>query len=210
MTFVILRYSSLFWWILISFTPFALLWRIGDFLFYPIARKIAWRDLPKVANKLGLEYSQSTSYSEFGMLSGKVNGYQVFISPDSGHLKLHFQTENKIKLSTERSATRPMKEMPDFKANNWKFNTIFKTRRASLEQSRRFSQFPEITNGFVSFYTRSVWHLSSIYIDENELSCSYRYGQPFFRYLPASTLEKMVYELVGLAQLLDGTFLKET
>lgn len=98
-----------------------------------MARKIARRNLPKVANKLGLEYTKSSSYSEFGMFSGNVNGYQVFVSPDSGNLKLYFQIEKKINLSTKRPTTRPIKWIPDFKANNWKFNTIFKTRRASLD-----------------------------------------------------------------------------
>lgn len=207
MHFIILRSINLLYRGLVSYTPLALFWIIGGLVMHPVAKKISWRQLPKVADKLALIVKPSRNKSEFGKITGEIQEHKVIITPDKTiKIRLFFVSEHKIDFSTSKPYVRPTKDMPDFNTNNWKFNTIFKTRRASPELATKINQCPELTASLVKFYTQWIWRLTSIHIENKYISCGLNYGDPFNPYLPADVLENIFSDLMHLAQQIDRSF----
>jgi hypothetical protein len=93
--------------------------------------------------------------------------------------------------------------MPDFKTGNWKFNWIFKTRRASQEIAAVFKLSDDLPEHFVRFYRRWMHRLRYIYVSSDYLMFSLSYGHPFHPYIPASVLPRFLNDVVDLAVLLD-------
>jgi len=193
---------------LMLFSPLALIWMLKGMTIDPLFKKISWRQLPKVAGKLSLKCKQSRDYSKFGELSGKIQKHKVLVTPDDNKkLIVFFKSKYQIDISTYKSNYRPTSDEPDFNTQNWKFNKIFKTRRANIELSDSIDKYPELTNYLVSFYMRWIWHLDFICIEESHISCAFNYGAPFHLYLPANVLQKILPELIVLAQQIDSVFM---
>lgn len=188
-------------WKLLSFIPLV----IVNILYHPLARKLSWKNLPNKAKKLGLHYIKSNNTSEFGELSGVFKGHNVTIKPDeNGKVIAFFKTVKPLQLWTEKYREQPNRKMQIFKTSNWVFNFLFKTRRASKEFAQTINSSHSITDRFVRFYLDWIWTLSSIYVSDRAIYCEFNYGHPFFPYFPASSLEKIINDIIGLADQIDS------
>lgn len=200
MKFIAIKIVFIFWKIL-SFIPKIIL----SVIYYPIARKISWKHLPQVAKKLGLNHIESKYYSEFGKLSGTIWGYHVIVEPDeNAKIIVHFKSVKFIQLWTKKDRQKPSEAMPGFKTPDWKFNSIFKTRRANEKVAKTFITSTELSSLFIQFFIRWIWSLETIYVSDKAIYCEFNYGHPFYTYIPASVLEKLLKEIIYLVSQLDS------
>ncbi|HSR18940.1 MAG TPA: hypothetical protein VLM39_12680, partial [Ignavibacteriaceae bacterium] len=109
-----------------------------------------------------------------------------------------------LQLWTEKYREQPNRKMPVFKTGDWIFNYLFKTRRASKEFAQIINSSTGLTDRFVRFYLDWIWKLSSIYVSDKAIYCEFNYGHPFFPYLPASSVEKIINDMISLADQIDS------
>lgn len=201
MTFITVKLIYITWKV-ISFIPTLIL----SVIYHPIARKMTWRHLPVVAKKLGLDHINSRHYSEFGKLSGTIQGHQVIVEPDeNAKIIVHFKSAKPVQFWTKKNRQKPTGEMPEFKTHNWTFNYIFKTRRADEKIAKTFIDSPDLIVLFNQFYIKRIWSLESIYVSDQAIYCEFNYGHPFYPYIPASVLENILKEIIDLTDHCDTT-----
>jgi len=185
----------------ISFIPSIIL----NIVYHPIARKSSWKGLPKIAEKLGLNYNQSKLFSGFGEISGVIKDHNIIIKPDENAKIVVFCNSAKpLLLWTEKSLERPNSKMTEFRTHNWIFNTIFKTRRTSQIFGQVITDSTNLIDSFIQFYMDWIWNLKSIYVSDNAIYCEFKYGHPFFPYIPATVVGKIINDMVSLAEQIDS------
>jgi len=188
-------------WLVISFIPSILF----NIIYHPIARKLSRRHLPEAANRIGLVHSESKLRSGFGQLTGVINNHNIVVKPDENAKVITFlKNETPLLLWTEKSIDRPNGKIIEFKTNDWIFNSIFKTQRASKNFAQKLKDSPDLINSFNHFYLDWIWSISSIYVSDQAIYCDFNYGHPFFSYIPASSVEKIVNDMVRLADQIDS------
>ncbi|HUT99700.1 MAG TPA: hypothetical protein VM054_11585 [bacterium] len=202
--FVILYVMRAVFRFLFTFGPLAMVRMVTGMTFSPIAQRISWKRLPAEAERLGLTFTRSKSYSEFGEITGTVRGHGVEVEPDSDAMVSVGFGPCKINLVTRRPSERPDEGMEDFTTPSGAFNLIFHTRRAAPELAEVFRTDPELTRAFHRYYLRWMWRLDSIYVFETRIICNFTWGQYFFFRIPAGYLEMLVEDTVGLAESLEA------
>ena len=184
--------------------PLCFLWMLAWMTKHPLCQRLSWKKLPQAGEDLGLRFEQARSYSKFGTLTGTIKGREVTVEPDEdAKFRISLRSKKKLELTQSRSHTRPTADMPDFKTDNWKFNWIFKTRRADPEIAAVFKLSDDLPDHFVRFYCRWMHRLRYISVFNDYLRCSLSYGHPFHPYIPASVLPRFLNDVADLAVLLD-------
>jgi hypothetical protein len=191
---------------LFTFSPLAMVRLVTGMTFSPIAQRISWKKLPAEAERLGLTFTRSKSYSEFGEITGTVRGHEVEVEPDSDAMVSVTFARMKVNLVTSRPSERPDEGMEDFTAPVYPFNLIFHTRRAEPGLAEVFRTDPGLSRAFIRYYLRWMWRLDSICVFSGRLICNFTWGQYFFFRIPAGYLEMLVEDTVALAESLEAAF----
>ena len=169
-------------------------------------RKFPGSISPRWRKKLGLDHIESKYFSEFGKLLGSIQSHKVIIEPDeNAKIIVHFKSTKLIQLWTKKDRQKPGEQMPAFKTRDWKFNLIFKTRRANEKVAKNFITSTELIALFIQFYIRWIWNLETIYVSDEAIYCEFNYGHPFYPYIPAYALEKILGDLVELSEHIGTT-----
>jgi hypothetical protein len=189
---------------LFTFSPLAMVRLVTGMTFSPLARMISRKKLPREAERLGLTFTQSKCYGEFGEITGTVRGHEVEVEPDSDAMVSVSHVERRINLMMNRPVARPEEGMEDFATPSTAFNLIFHTRRATPELAEVFRTDQGLTRAFVRYFLRWMWRLENFCVIETRIVCSFTWGQYFFFRIPAGYLEMLVEDTVALAESLEA------
>lgn len=110
-----------------------------------------------------------------------------------------------IEIAFGKPTMKLKKNIIDFKTSDRKFNQIFKTIRAQNNQAEKLKENLKFIHLTVSFYTKYIFQLETLYFSNDYIFCSFKYGFNFFPYIPVSKLEPLVKELIQLAEEIDIT-----
>jgi len=192
------------------YSPLALFWMVKAFIFDFPASRFSFMKLPRAGRELGLRHVKSDVVKEFGMLRGTVSGYRVTVKPDE-HLESFISVEfpnafQGLDIETSKSRYRTPENIVDIETSSWKFNSIFRTRRAGKEIAVQIQNSREFLDCAVSYYETWIFRLGFLMIHENEILCKLKSPDQigFFPYIPASKLRPLVEGLVEIAGKLDS------
>ena len=181
---------------------------IIDKLFFLDITKRGWRraerELPNLAQKLGLEFSKGKFKYEIGKIHGQYQGRAVHIMPDNNaSAQVEFFHRPKLEMSTYRTQRRyPPEGLFDFDSGNKSFNDFFQTRFANPEICEKLAQSAHQLNYLNQFKSKWKRILRFLTVNERGISCSVKYGQA--TYIPADILERLLPDLCQLANLLEA------
>lgn len=192
------------------YSPFALIWMAKAFLLDWPARKWSFWRFPQKVKDMGLHYIESDYTGDFGYIKGRIQGHEIEIKPDDGmnssiRVAAHSR-EGGLEISLSRSKTRIPKNMREFKTANWKFNWAFRTKWAHVHSVERVARQNGLIDSLVEFYSRWMFTLDSLFIDDGQVYCRFKYGFYFFPYIPACRIERIVEQLVAIAEEYDAFF----
>jgi hypothetical protein len=195
-----------------QYSPFALVWMVKAFLIdWPI-KKWSLFKFPNKAKEMGLHYIKSDYIKEFGFIKGKIDGYIIEIKPDeSMNSSIRVTTLNKdskLEISLDKSALRPKNNICEFKTTDWKFNWTFKTKRTHVDSINIITNQNDLFDSLLEFYTRWIFNLDALFIDNGEVFCRFKYGFYFFPYIPVYRIQQMVNQLITIAKNHDEIFSK--
>jgi len=190
--------------ILFTFSPLVMVRMLVGMTFSPLARMASRQKLPAEAERLGLTFTPSKTYGEFGTITGTVRGHEVEVEPDSDAMVSVSHGECRLNLMMHRPTERPEAGMEDFTTQSSAFNLLFHTRRASPELAEIFRTDPGLACAFVRYFLRWMWRLDGFCVIETRIVCSFTWGQYFFFRIPAGYLEMLVEDTVALAESLEA------
>ncbi len=193
-----------------EFSPFVLLWVAKAFIIDWPLRKWSFLQFPRKAEKMGLHYIESDHVNHFGIIKGKARGYYLEIKPDDSmnssiRVRMHKKDDN-LEISLGKPSLRPKKNIREFVAESWEFNWAFKTKRAHVNSITFLTERNEFVDSLVAFYSRWIFALDTLNIDYGEIFCKFKYGFNFFPYIPVYRIEKIVEQLVTIAEKHDELF----
>ena len=158
-------------------------------------KKKAMREFPEEAKKLGFRLKTSR-HGQFGVYSGKYNGYFFTIDPDSNAtIHLSMPTIPGLRLSTIYNKT-------DFETGSPGFDQLFSERSAPPEIREKLCGAKKLLAFADTFGTRWKKKCRFIKVVQDGIYCSFKYGSS--SYIPAPVLEKIVPDLVELANLIQA------
>ena len=194
--------------ILSDFSPVALIWIAKAFLFDWPLRKWSLMKLPSIASSMGLTHIKSDYIKEFGEIRGKIRGRQIQTQPDysmNPTIRVsHINKHSGLELSLSKPHMVPEKKASDFITTNWKFNLIFRTKRARKNDGEKITSSRELTGLITSFYEKWIYKIDSFIIGDDDIFCSFRYGFNFFPYIPSWKFEELVNDLAEIAEGVDS------
>ena len=183
--------------ILITIGAFLLFLGITQYLdldILGIGRRKAMREFPKEAERLGLSL-KTRRPKEFGVYKGKYKGYFFTIDPDSNAtIYLRMKTLPGLALNTIYHKT-------NFNTGNSTFDHLFTERRASPKIRENLCKSTELINFVGVFGNRWKGKYRFIRVVEDGIYFSFKYGSG--HYIPASILEKIMSDMVKLAELIQ-------
>ena len=193
--------------LIISIIIIALLLFVGfcELLYLDITglgRRKALREFPAAAKKFGFIQKKSRSSRPFGTYTGTYKGYNFTIEPDSNAtVQLHMDPVPGI----EEFITR--QGQTNFDSGDKGFDNVFKTRLVSAELGQTLREAVAFLTYTVQFGKRWKGKYNYIQIYKDSIYCSFKYGSG--HYIPASVLEKIIPDLVKLADLLQAAVIKK-
>ncbi|MBN2038506.1 MAG: hypothetical protein JW864_00590 [Spirochaetes bacterium] len=193
-----------------QYSPFALIWMIKAFVIDWPLRKWSFYKLPEKAGEMGLHYIESDYRKEFGIIKGRIQGYFIEIKPaesmnSSIKVAANFK-DSKFELSLHRPSMMPGKKQSGFKTGNRIFNSIFKTKMAHINSIQKLAANNELYARLSEFYTEWIFKVENLRIDNGEIFCSFKYGFNFFSYIPVYRIERIIKQLVNIAEKYDQLF----
>ena len=192
------------------YSPFALIWMFKAFLIDWPLRKWSFSRFPYKADEMGLNYVESDYEDQMGMIKGKINDYYIEIKPDNSmnsSIKVYMhKRNNRLEISLRKIKLRPSENICEFNTDNWKFNLAFKTKRAHADSIDNFLLSDELFDSLADFYNKWIFKLETLFIDNGELYCEFRYGFYLFPYIPVYKIEEIVSQLVKIAEIHDEVF----
>ena len=167
---------------------------IEDFSFINIEVKV--KEMV-AAKELGFIQEKDRSSRPFGTYAGIYNGYNFTIDPDSNAtVQLHMNPVPGVEeFSTRQGQT-------NFDSGDKGFDNFFKTRLVSAELGQKLREAVAFLAYTVEFGKRWKGKYNYIRMYKDSIYCSFKYGSG--HYIPASVLEKIIPDLVKLADLLQA------
>ncbi len=157
----------------------------------------ALHEFPAAAKELGFIQEKDRSSRPFGTYAGIYNGYNFTIDPDSNAtVQLHMNPVPGVEeFSTRQGQT-------NFDSGDKGFDNFFKTRLVSAELGQKLREAVAFLAYTVEFGKRWKGKYNYIRMYKDSIYCSFKYGSG--HYIPASVLEKIIPDLVKLADLLQA------
>ena len=193
-----------------EFSPLALFWMARSFMIDFIMQRISLRRLPLYASEIGLTHVESERIKEFGTLKGKIGKYSVTVRPDDhteSMISVEFPERHEgLEIEFHKPRYRMKGNVEGFDSPDWRFNAVFKTRRAAGGDAEKIRNSPEFIEAAVSFYEKWIFSLAYILISEGEIYCKLKSPDRigFFPYIRPSKLKPLVTGLVEIARLLEA------
>ena len=191
------------------YSPFALIWMSGAFLFAWPARVLSFARMPDAGADLGLKHHASDYLKEFGTLDGRVRGYRVSVHPDeamASRISVGLgESWKKLNISLSKPSLRLKGKSVEIVSENRYFNSAFRTRSAHESVARNISENKAFTNAVMKFYSRWIFRIDGMWFDQEDLQCTFTYGFYLFPRLPARKLCALVNGLVDIAVSLEST-----
>ncbi len=172
-------------------------WLVSDLLYMDllgIGRSKAKRQLPVIAQKMGLKETGAGPSKLFSKYSGKYSGYNVEVDPESSLITVHMDPIPSLSLSTYEKDVQ-------FDTGNQLVDKYFKERKASDDISRQLVQSEAFLQRLQAFMENRRDICRFIVIQYDMIKCGMKFGNG--HYIPASILEPVTSELVGLADALQ-------
>jgi len=193
--------------LVISIIIIALLLFIGicDFFYMDITglgRRKALREFPAAAQKFGFIPPKKQPSRQFGTYTGIYKGYNFKIDPDSNAtIRLEM---NPVPGLTE-FITR--QGQTNFDSGDKGFDKFFKIRLVSAELGQKLREAVAFLTYTVQFGKRWKGKYNYIQIYKGSIYCSFKYGSG--HYIPVSALEKIIPDMVRLADLLQTAVIEK-
>jgi|GEM_PF-3359587 len=176
------------------------------------------KELPLIAQKLGLEYIESSYYDRAGDMKGVYNGYRVEILPygESGDGRFVVYLNKNLgncEISFDRRMYKPPEGMVAFDSENALFDSRFKTRYATRELAEKIRNAGERLDPVINFIRRwRITHrwafgiLARSWLEISDDAIRYSdvplkggsYG------LPASRVERILPDLIAMVQAFEA------
>ena len=192
-----------FGYFLFNIPPLVFLWMLEWMTVHPFFRWLTRKQLTEAGKELGFKHQKSNLYSEFGVMDGTIDGHEVVVKPDAASISVFFLTDKQIEFAQHKPQTRPTKEMPDFDRPDSDFNLIFKTRRASRKVQTGLSQYPDALYAIVDFFSKWMIPLNSIRIDSSGFNITFRYGTPFYPYIPPFVMKRIIPDMIEVIRQIE-------
>lgn len=171
------------------------------------------RDLPGLADDLGLEYKRSRTIGQImGTVSGEYRGREIRINPHSGRDPLHIGTRGWASFPAEFATDKPLVYPKDgwitFDIGDPVFDRLFRTRYVLAAYADTIRQTPEIMRALVTFAHRWVQQISSLGISGGGAGWRLKisaWSDTFASdmWQPVEPLRRFIPELVDLLDLLQ-------
>lgn len=184
---------------------------IGILMFAGLFLGVAWRrlrarkatrDMPALAEMLGLAYKPSSSGRGMGTLSGAYRGYRVYVDPEEQRrITVRFEHSPEVDLRSYDVPRAAPPGMRTYFSGDKKFDAFFKTRfvgeqvAARLDAAESPRQFLEPFRGA---YSRE---LKQVNVTDHGVSCVLDFGNP--PHLPAEAVAHLLPGMLQLAELIE-------
>jgi hypothetical protein len=166
------------------------------------AHHLASRAYPELGQRLGLTFRASPYKKAIGTLSGKRDGYRVFVDPDEQKkISVHFVGEPSVLLLNYQQNQRPPSGAERLYTGDREFDAFFKTRYASEDLARRFEERRNLGRLLVDFESTFRRELKEFSVSSSGISIVLDFGNP--PYIPSSAVERLLPPLLELAKIID-------
>lgn len=162
--------------------------------------RLARKQYPELATRLGLTYRPSPYQSGVGTLSGEYRGFSVIVDPDEQRrIRLRFEGSPKVDLRNYEKEGRPPHDMRMVFSRDKKFDAFFKTRWAGEAERARLEALERPGELLAPF--RLVRELKELNVTAVGVSCVFDYGSPPF--IPRDVIEHLLPAMVELARVFE-------
>lgn len=183
----------------------ALLWVLSEIMFLDIlgiGRMKAKKSFPEAAAKIGMTAVSPGKKKSFSDYSGTYGGYDIWVAPEMSSVKVNMQRIPGLFLNT-------FQKNISFDTGNPTVDRFFTARQAPAATSQKLIENERFTRLMASFIEEWKRKISKVDIEPGYIECRLKFGMG--HYIPASLLEPMTSDLVGLADALQQAVqLKET
>ena len=179
------------------------IWLISELLFldlFGIGRFMAKRQFPECAKKIGLQQINSGTSSCFPKYRGNFSGYDIKIDPESSLISVLMDPIPNLSLSTHDKEKT-------FDTGNIRIDNFFKERKSPTGISKQIVNSNELLNRLDAFIVKWGRICRFFQIQYDLIECGMKFGNG--HYIPASILEPMISDLVGLADVIQKSINQE-
>lgn len=161
------------------------------------------RELPQVAERLGLEHEGIARAGGLGRYKGRFRDHRVVVRPDAfGLIRVAFRERVAVSLSTDKAAPVTVEGVRPFDSGDRRFDRLFRHRYASPEVAERLRVDVRLREHLLTFHDTHRRALRSFAVDDQYVSVTLR-QYAFFNYIPADQLEPLLHGLAGLADAIE-------
>lgn len=177
----------------------------GVMVFGALRRKagnvVARAQYPKLANKLGLNYSPSPFRKGVGKLEGKLDGFSVVVDPDDQRrIYVRLVSNPAVELHSFVHNKRALSGMRSFRPTSPVLAGLFKTSHASSEIIERLNRSEELTESLRPL--KFLRPLKTLSVTSSGIAAVFDFGNP--PYIPAEVVDDLLPRLVYLARTIEG------
>lgn len=179
----------------------AVVFILCEYLYFDVTKR-GWRnakkELPTELKKFGLKFKKSELSHQIGTFSGKFNGREVEVLPDS-----HASIEIKLKNMPEviLNTVKVPKDTGEFKTGVKQFDSFFKSKFAPENVSKKLMQAKKLHTHVEEFHKTWKRPLSFLEVGRYKIRCAMKYGQQ--TYIPPKKIEELLSDLCEMADLLE-------
>lgn len=162
---------------------------------------VARAQYPKLASKLGLNYSPSPYKKGVGKLSGQVDGYSVVVDPDDQRrIYLRFLNSPAVELHSFVHNKRAASGLRSFRPSSAVLAGLFKTSHASAEIIERLNHSDEVIESLRPL--KFLRPLKTLSVTSSGIAAVFDFGNP--PYIPAEVVDDLLPRLCCLARTIEG------
>lgn len=188
---------TLFDWL--PFTPFGLVLWPAQALGCRMARK----QLPECARRLGLKHYPALTSGEVGILAGSVGGQFVIAEPDDGaKVTVFFATRKPLRLS-ESANPAVTDGLAPFSTGHKEIDARLRTRLADDPVATYLRAHPETLLELLSLVRRHPWRIRHLTVEPYGVVARLRHGHPNYAHIPPEALERVLPALANATGNLD-------
>lgn len=165
----------------------------------------SWDRLVEMAGRKGLTVKAPVDDEVTGVVYGEVNGTPVILKPndtEQSTVSALFRNEKQFVLGMEGS-TPENDLISELAARSDHLKHVFKWCRCSSDELERLKQHPEVLDHLVEFYSKWMWHMSKVTVNEHKMECRLRQFS-FVPAIPVSIAEGLVPDMVKIVSELEA------
>lgn len=175
----------------------ALLWAVSEIMFLDvlgIGRLKAKKSFPEAAAKMGLTAVSPGRKKSFSDYSGTYGGYDIWVAPEMSSVKVNMPRIPGLFLNT-------FQKNISFDTGNQDIDRFFTARQAPATTAEKLLKTERFIRSLDIFIEKWKRKINKMDIEPGYIECRLKFGNG--HYIPASLLEPMTSDLVGLADALQ-------